>query len=247
MSSLNSISRRQFLPLICATPALLSCETSMKERPEVRTTSAKTLNIIQNHVPIGRRNRSQKKINPEWVTIHSTSNTGRTADALAHARFLINNGGYTLPSGRMNWVSWHFTVDDKSIVQHLPLDEEGYHCGAGNDKSIGIEICMNKGADTSKAIERAGALAAKYCYENNLPLKSVVQHHFWTTKNCPILLREDTYSDVSWAEFLISLKKEMDVLTGGIPRTPKTVLPPSLVNTSDSPDIDHNILEKLIT
>lgn len=50
--------------------------------------------------------------------------------------------------------SWHFTVDEKEIYQHLPLNENGWHAGdggTGNRKSIGIEICENDG-DFEKAV-----------------------------------------------------------------------------------------------
>ena len=49
-------------------------------------------------------------------------------------------------------MSWHYTVDDHAIVQHLPDYETAYHAGDGKDgpgntTSIGIEICVNAGGD----------------------------------------------------------------------------------------------------
>ncbi len=240
-------SRRTVLPMLCSLPVVYGCASTTADRPVITATSGRRSGeIVQNFIPNGRRNRPGTTISPEWVTIHSTSNTARTADASAHARFLNNTGAYRLNSGRMNWVSWHYTVDDKSIIQHLPLNEKGYHCGAGNSESVGIEICMNEGANFEQAIRQAAYLAAKFCFDKNLPLSSVVQHHYWTTKNCPILLREATYSDISWTQFLEYLGMQMNVLTNGTPRTPRNIIPPSLVNADNEPDIDHEALKGLI-
>ncbi len=30
-------------------------------------------------------------------------------------------------------ISWHFTVDDSVVYQHLPLDENGWHAGDGTN------------------------------------------------------------------------------------------------------------------
>ena len=91
-----------------------------------------TLNISQDFILAGRKNRPGTRIEPTFLTIHNTDNTSKGADATAHASFVKNTGHYVLKSGKKNWVSWHFTVDDRRIVQHLPLDELGYHAGAGN-------------------------------------------------------------------------------------------------------------------
>ena len=43
--------------------------------------------------------------------------------------------------------SFHFAVDDKEVVQGLPLDRNGWHAGDGNGKGnregIAIEICYS--------------------------------------------------------------------------------------------------------
>jgi hypothetical protein len=66
-------------------------------------------------------------------------------------------------------VSWHYTIDDKVVVNHLPLDEEGYHAHEdANMSSIGIEICMNEGIDRAAADLRAARLAAALLYDLRL-------------------------------------------------------------------------------
>jgi N-acetylmuramoyl-L-alanine amidase CwlA len=58
---------------------------------------------------------------------------------------------YTLPSGKKNWVSWHFTVDDVEAVQHLPITERAIHAGAGNG-GLGIESACTKASTKGRPI-----------------------------------------------------------------------------------------------
>jgi len=54
--------------------------------------------------------------------------------------------------GEKTYVSWHYTIDDSQIIKHLPINEKGFHVlNDGNTRSIGIEICMNKGIDQDTA------------------------------------------------------------------------------------------------
>ena len=139
------------------------------------------LNISEDIIPAGRFNRPGERIRPEKVTIHNTANASAGADARMHARFVKN------PSTR---VSWHFTVDDKRCIKHLPTNEKGFHAGtgAGNRLSIGIEICENKGIDRRAADERAALLAAVMLFSLKLKGADLVPHRHWSGKHCPHLL-----------------------------------------------------------
>lgn len=145
--------------------------------------------MIQDFIPVDRRNRPGIKLNgPKYITIHDTANPNKGADALAHLKYLKSDTASNIP------VSWHFTVDDKQIVQHLPLDEVGWHAGdgnkgPGNTSSIGIEICENSDGNRQKAEENAAELVADLLKYFSLPIESVVQHNKWTGKNCPHILR----------------------------------------------------------
>ena len=47
------------------------------------------MKIVEDFIPVGRENRPGLKLSgPEWITIHDTANTGKGADAAAHARYL---------------------------------------------------------------------------------------------------------------------------------------------------------------
>src|SRR5690606_40072467 len=71
-----------------------------------------TMNIVQRLIPAGRANRPGRKITPTYITVHETDNTDAGADAERHAKYLAEN-----PATAKKPVSWHFTVDDKKIVQ----------------------------------------------------------------------------------------------------------------------------------
>ena len=114
-----------------------------------------SLNLIEELVAVRRPNRSGTPMAPHSVTIHNTSNAGSNADARAHSRFVRNTGFYTLPSGKKNFVSWHYTVDDGCVIKQLPINERAIHAGAGNGASIGIEVCMHKEINQPAANDRA--------------------------------------------------------------------------------------------
>lgn len=146
-----------------------------------------SLNLEIDLIPESNSNRPNTKITPSFITIHNTDNSGRGADARAHARYVKGQ------DAQNRKVSWHYTVDDKRSIKHLPVNEKGWHAGSGegNKKSVGIEICMNEGIDQEAANDRAATLTAILMYDLNIPLSNVVTHKHWTGKNCPRLLLND--------------------------------------------------------
>ena len=155
--------------------------------------------IIQDFIPQGRRNRPGYAMVPSYLTTHSTANTQNGADAKAHSNYVKNTPNLE--------ASWHFTVDDGVIYQHLPLNENGWHAGdgangTGNRQSIGIEICENRDGDQAVAIRNAAWLTAKLMQEHGIPIGNVVQHNRWNGKNCPGILR----SGNGWNNFLDQIR-----------------------------------------
>lgn len=152
----------------------------------------KLINLSDGLVGSGRPNRPGESITPGNITIHNTSNTTPGANAAAHSKFIRETGFYLTPAGKKNWVSWHFTVDDKQAIRHLPTNEKAFHAGAeANNSSLAIEICMHAGINQSAANERAAQLAALLCFDHALSVELVVTHQFWTGKNCPVLLLQN--------------------------------------------------------
>ena len=161
---------------------------------------------IQEHIISGgRRNRPGRDTNPgAYITIHETGNAAKGADAAAHAAYLDSD------AGERDMVSWHYTVDDHAIVQHLPDYETAYHAGDGKDgpgntTSIGVEICVNAGGDFAQAQANAASLVRLLMEEHGIPIDRVVQHNHWNGKDCPKTIRATTGA---WEAFLALCRGE---------------------------------------
>lgn len=156
------------------------------------------LGIQVDYIPAGRANRPGGSNPDTYITIHETGNAAKGADAAAHASYLKGDAAVKA------MVSWHYTVDDHGIVQHMPDNETAYHAGdgaggTGNAKSIGVEICVNAGGDFSKAKANAASLVRLLMAEHGIPLANVVQHNHWTGKDCPYTIR---HTAGGWEAFL---------------------------------------------
>lgn len=124
------------------------------------------------------------------VTVHNTGNPSKGAGARNHLQYLHNNEN----SGARD-IGYHFVVDDRNIIQCLPINEVTYHCKEkGNYNSISIEICENIDMIYDKAEENAVALIKELLKLFNI--NEIKSHKDWNGKNCPrkILPR--------WNEFL---------------------------------------------
>ncbi|MBG9793009.1 N-acetylmuramoyl-L-alanine amidase [Paenibacillus dendritiformis] len=162
-----------------------------------------TIEIKQRLLPDGRPNKPSRPMKPQYITIHNTDNSAPGATAEAHSRYILNGS-----AGAQK--SWHYTVDDREVYQHLRDDEQGWHDGdgngPGNTTSIGIEVCMYQGMDEAKAWQRAAELIALLCKRHAIAVSRVVPHRHWSGKACPsrILPR--------WSEFIKLVEKELGTL-----------------------------------
>lgn len=142
--------------------------------------------------------------NVYWIVVHDTASTATGSNALAHANYLYN----AAMAGTELWVSWHFTVDDHDIYQHLPEYERGYHAGdgsstphtgyvknsvqylgGGNRNGVGIEMSVNQDGDMYRTWQRTAKLVAYLLDKYNLPLDHQKYHHDFSGKDCPNTLR----------------------------------------------------------
>ncbi|GLV61682.1 hypothetical protein Bmyc01_03520 [Bacillus mycoides] len=183
-----------------------------------KTTNIYGVPLKEMIVPTGNENiRPGNAMKPKYITIHETDNYSVGANARNHAQYLYSQATGTTDRS----ASWHFTVDDKEIYQHLPLNENGWHAGdgaegTGNRESIAIEIAVNQDGDYNKAVENARKLAAYLMGELNIPLENVKKHQFWSGKNCPAIMIKNN----AWEPFLQGTKAYYDAnhkddITGG--------------------------------
>ncbi|GLC89144.1 peptidoglycan recognition protein family protein [Lysinibacillus piscis] len=142
----------------------------------------------------------------KYIVVHETDNTNIGADADAHARLQWN--------GNSRQASWHWQVDDQEAVQSFEHFWECWGAGTyqGNTEGIQIEICVNQDGNYQKAVQNAAQLIAKIMKEENISIDHVVQHHFFSGKNCPRNLRA---GKVKWSQFLDMIRQAHDV-----PKTP---------------------------
>jgi N-acetylmuramoyl-L-alanine amidase CwlA len=146
------------------------------------------------------------EMKPEFVVIHNTANNASANNEIAYMH--RNN----------NEVSFHFAVDDKEIIQGLPLNRNSWNAGdggsgKGNRKGISIEICYSKsgGKKFETAQKNAAELTAKLLKDYGWGIDKVKKHQDFNGKYCP----HRTLSDYGWEYFLNLVKGYM---------TPKTTI-----------------------
>ncbi|MCY8809835.1 N-acetylmuramoyl-L-alanine amidase [Bacillus atrophaeus] len=139
-------------------------------------------------------------MNAEYITIHNTANDASAANEIS---YMIGNNSST---------SFHFAVDDKEVIQGLPLNRNAWHTGdgtngTGNRKSIGVEICYSKsGGEKYRAAE---ALAVKFVAqllkERGWGIDRVRKHQDWNGKYCPHRI----LSEGRWDQVKAAIEKEV--------------------------------------
>ncbi len=111
------------------TPTRTKREAVMYAAPSAeKTTDIYGVPLKEMIVPTGNENiRPGYAMKPKYITIHETDNYSVGANARNHAQYLYSQATGTTDRS----ASWHFTVDDKEIYQHLPLNENAWHAGDG--------------------------------------------------------------------------------------------------------------------
>src|SRR5699024_4440825 len=130
----------------------------------------------------------------KYITVHQTANTSKGANAQAHANLQSN--------GNSRNASWHYTVDDTQAIQSFPNDVKCWHAGttAGNHQSIGVELCVNSDGNYKKTIQNGADLIKKIMKEEGISVGNVVQHNYFSGKNCPTQLRNGK-DGITWGKF----------------------------------------------
>lgn len=179
--------------------------------------------MIRQHLVPAKHRKTFPGTNPvRYITVHETANTSKGANANAHARLQAG--------GNSRNASWHYQVDDTEIVQSYPDTARCFHSGKGRDEgnleSIAIEICVNSDGNFAQAVANAQALVRHLMTKYDVPLSNVVQHNFWSGKNCPTNLRVGG----NWAEFIQGLTPKPT------PTTPEPTTP------TEEEEIDMHVI-----
>ena len=152
------------------------------------------MNIKKDLIKEGSRNRPQSENSCRYITVHDTGNKGKGATASAHAKYIKNIKDLT---------SWHYTVDDSEIYQHIPDEEKSYHTSDkfANENSVSVELCVNSDGDFEKTLENAAWLIKQLKKNHGISDENIRRHYDWTGKQCPASLSES-----DWRAFLAKCK-----------------------------------------
>jgi hypothetical protein len=150
---------------------------------------------------------------PAWVTIHETDNPNVGANAEMHRRFVLGGGG-------PDTASFHAVCDDRESIQLMPWTAAAYHIGdgdggAGNNSSLGIELCVNADDDFRATTTRGAELAAALLRRFGLPLERLRQHGDWWSpanpdvhRGCPAHLKAGDRG-ITWLIFRLRVQQAL--------------------------------------
>ena len=168
------------------------------------------MNIVKNLVSQSKYSvKCPYSMTPEFIVVHNTANDASAANEI---KYMISNN---------NQVSFHFAVDDKEVVQGLPLDRNAWACGdgangKGNRKGIQIEICYSKsgGARFENAEKNAAKFIAQLLKERGWGVDKVKKHQDFSNKYCP-----HRTLDKGWASFVNMIKDYLNELNKPVQST----------------------------
>ena len=135
---------------------------------------------------------------PTRIVVHNTANDASANNEISYMR--TNN----------NETSFHFAIDDKEVVQGIPLNRNAWHAGDGHGKGnmqgIAIEICYSKsGGDRFiKAEQNAAKFIAQLLKERGWGIDKVTKHQDYSGKYCP-----HRTLDMGWERFLNMIRAEL--------------------------------------
>lgn len=87
------------------------------------------LTIKQDILPDNSENKpNENRVSTQFVTVHDTANNSKGADEEMHARYIYNCAVGDVDRD----ASWHYSVGDDQIIQHIRIDEIAWHAGDGS-------------------------------------------------------------------------------------------------------------------
>jgi N-acetylmuramoyl-L-alanine amidase CwlA len=122
-----------------------------------------------------------------------------------------DNKGNILDESYFNDMRIYTTVKDGMYYIGSTWYSETYNKignHGGNTNSIGIESCVNRGSDIYWTWQRLAKLVAKLMDDNNLTMRQIVQHHYYSGKDCPQTMRTEGY----WNHFMNLVEVEYQML-----------------------------------
>lgn len=168
------------------------------------------MKYIIDHIPKNTPNnrRPGLPMTPTTITLH---NTGNPSSSARNERNWLTN-----PSNKRT-ASYHLVVDEREVIECLPLNECAWHAGdgsglaSGNRTSIGIEICES--GDYAQTLDNAATLVAKMLQERGWGADRLRRHFDWSGKICPRLMYDDGRW-TGWTAFVNMVQYKLRSTTG---------------------------------
>lgn len=137
----------------------------------------------------------------EFIVVHNTANDATAQNEIA---YMIRNDNKT---------SFHYAIDDKEIVQGIPVNRNSWNAGdggngKGNRKGISIEICYSKsgGERFIQAEKNAAEFIASLLKARGWGIDRVTKHQDYDGKYCP-----HRTLDMGWDRFLNMISAHLNV------------------------------------
>lgn len=134
--------------------------------------------ITRDYIKHGNARSGKNNLGVKFIVAHDTGNPGSTARA---NRLYFHN--------HQPWASAHTFIDDKEILEIVPLWEKAWHVqyqkpkdnemfgDDANDIAVGVELCYGGSIDFKQAYDRYVWYHAYLCKTFNLdPSKDIVSH-----------------------------------------------------------------------
>lgn len=170
---------------------------------------------------------------PSSVTIHETDMPNVSSEQIYKS---LKNGNSDTSRKR---ASFQICVSATKIMQCVNLFRTCWHAGnrTGSSTSIGIEVVQYDDKTLQEKAYKNAAELVKIILEEIKTVKKVVQHNYWSGKNCPSKLRAK-WKGYTWDWFtnLVYNEKKYTKLKNGDYNKKATVLTPTLNVRKSRPD-----------
>ena len=146
-----------------------------------------------------------KKTGIENIIFHDTGNYGAGATARMNGNWMASGAR----TAQYRYRSWHYTIDEDIIIQHIPDDEIAFHGDSyeAYTTTIGVETAINENSDFFTTWHRTAKLMSSLMYKYDLSINNIKQHYDYSGKDCPQVLRAsglwETALEMIQAEYLV--------------------------------------------
>ena len=146
-----------------------------------------------------RTRRPGSPINLQGITIHNTGNPRSTA---------LNERSWLENPSNNRLASFHVAIDERNVVECIPLNEISYHAGdrTGNTTHLGIEVCES--GNYHQTMLNTVEYVSDKLLEFGLNTFALKQHFDWSGKNCPRLIRAG-HMGWNWNKLIRQIEERM--------------------------------------